>query len=101
MGSTWRKFLPGSPRLTNTDFKPTIFKGHQKGGKSMSRLRDVRRHRGFKAFEVAQLIGVAPSAYSVIENRLHVATPETQEKLAGLLDIPVSKLFQVDGLARK
>jgi transcriptional regulator with XRE-family HTH domain len=67
----------------------------------MSKLRDVRRHRGFRALEVAKAVGISGPVLSVIENRVYVAKPEVREKLANFFDLPITKLFQVDGLTRK
>ena len=43
----------------------------------MSQLRDIRRHRGFKAYEIAKLVDLTPPAFSTAENRRYAVTPKT------------------------
>ncbi|MDR3255643.1 MAG: helix-turn-helix domain-containing protein [Synergistaceae bacterium] len=66
----------------------------------MSKLRDVRRMKGLKACELARIVGVHASNFSMAENRKYVLGADARIKIAELLELPETKLFNSSGLAR-
>lgn len=59
------------------------------------KLVDLRRARGWHAYQVAQMIGVDPATISQIENARRPTGPEheTLVRLSGLYEIPIDDLL--------
>jgi transcriptional regulator with XRE-family HTH domain len=66
----------------------------------MSRLAEQRRFKGVKGVELAQSIGIHPTALSNAEHRRLILREDRRAKIAEVLELPESKLFNADGLAR-
>lgn len=60
------------------------------------RIRELRKSKKLTQEQFAELIGMEPSNISKMESGLHFPQPEKLEKLAKILDVNVSELFNFE-----
>lgn len=60
---------------------------------SMSKLKRVRKEKGYTIYKMAKLLKITPSFYSQIENKKRRLFYDTAYKIAFILDMKPDELF--------
>ena len=65
------------------------------------RLRELRKSAGLTQEQLAEQVSIEPTNLSKIECGMHFPQPEKIEKIAGVLDVSISELFNFEHLQEK
>lgn len=57
-------------------------------------IRDIRKSKGYSIMKIKELTGLSKSTISEIENDKSSPTTATLEKIANVLDVPVTDFFE-------
>lgn len=57
-------------------------------------LRDARKSRDYTMREVAELVGISPGYYSLIEHGKKTPSGKVAARLSKLLGVPLEKFFE-------
>ena len=65
----------------------------------MTKLQEIRRHKGLKAIDVCCGTKLHPGTISAIENRRFVPGPQARAKICKFLGVSEADVFDSNGLA--
>ena len=69
----------------------------QKGGDDLNRIKEVRESLNVSQIELARRANISQPFMCDLENNRRGAKPETYQRIADALDVPVAELMQKAG----
>lgn len=70
---------------------------YTEGGESMNRIKEIRESKNISQTILAHLVGVSQPYMHDLENGKRGARPETYQRIAEVLDVPVYELTEKAG----
>lgn len=68
-----------------------------KGGDTMNRIKEIRVNLNISQIELARMAGISQPFMHDLENNRRGAKPETYQRIADALNVPVADLMQKAG----